>query len=82
MPGGPVRFRLDDGETLTLAQEDLAEIYELLWQFAPKQGAISLATVIRGATQSDVLRAPVDLDPKQSAALREAMALVHHQPSD
>jgi hypothetical protein len=40
---GSARFNLDDGETLTLAQGDLYQIYELLWQLAPKRGAVSTA---------------------------------------
>jgi hypothetical protein len=76
MPGGPVRFVLDDGEILSLDEGDLAQIYELLWTLAPKPGAVSTATVIRGVTRSNVVVVPVDLDTKQSAAMREAMTLL------
>jgi hypothetical protein len=75
MPGGTVRFTLDNGETLSFAAADLAAIYELLWQIASTPGAISVAAVIRGATRSTIVGAPVDLDAKQSAAMREAMTL-------
>jgi hypothetical protein len=74
MPGGPVHFVLDDGEMLTLAQDGLSEVYELLWKLAPKRGAISLAAMIRVAVRSDVMGSPIDLDETQSAALREALA--------
>jgi hypothetical protein len=77
MPGGPVRFTLDDGEMVTLGEGDLSQVYELLWQLAPKPGAVSVAAVIRGVTRSEVLRAPVYLDVSQSAAMREAVALLH-----
>jgi hypothetical protein len=76
MPSGPVRFMLDDGEVLSLAGGDLARIYELLWRLAPKPGAVSTAAVIRGATRSTIMVAPIDLDAKQSAAMREAMTLL------
>jgi hypothetical protein len=77
MPEGSVRFNLDDGETLTLARGDLDQIYELLWRLAPKRGAVSTAAVIRGATRSAIFGAPIELDVPQSAAMREAMVLLH-----
>jgi hypothetical protein len=77
MPGGPVRFALDDGETMTLAEGDLEQVYELLWRLAPKPGAISAAALIRGAASANIAGAPIDLDVPQSAAMREAVALLH-----
>ena len=77
MPGGPVRFVLDDGETLTLAEDDLAQVYELCWKLAPRPGAVSVAAVIRGATRANIVGAPIDLNVSQSAAMREALALLH-----
>lgn len=81
MPGGPVRFVLDDGELLTLADDDLSEIYELLWKLAPKKGAISVATMIRVSVRSDLMGSPIDLNETQSAAMREAVASVRSSPS-
>jgi hypothetical protein len=77
MPGGPVHFVLDDGEKLTLAEDDLAQVYELCWKLAPKPGAVSVAALIRGATRASIVGAPIDLDVPQSAAMREAVALLH-----
>jgi hypothetical protein len=75
MPGGPVRFVLDDGETLTLDEGDLAQVYELCWKkLAPKGGAIELAALIRGVTRANMVGPPIDLDVRQSAAMREAVA--------
>jgi hypothetical protein len=74
---GSARFNLDDGETLTLAQGDLYQIYELLWQLAPKRGAVSTAAVIRGAVRSGTFGSPIELDVSQSVAMREAMVLLH-----
>jgi hypothetical protein len=76
MPDGPVRFTLDDGEVLTLPEDDLQEIYELLWRLAPKPGSVSTAALIRGAMQASILGAPIALDRNQSAAMREAIALL------
>ncbi len=77
MPGGSVRFVLDDGGMLTLAEGDLLEVYELLWKLVPKPGAVSVAVLIRGATRADLAGVPIDLDVPQSAAMREAVALLH-----
>ena len=77
MSARPVRFRLGDGEVVSLPDDDLAQIYELLWRLAPKLGAVSLAAVIRGVTRDPVrFGAPIDLTDSQSAALREAIGLL------
>jgi uncharacterized protein YqgV (UPF0045/DUF77 family) len=77
MPGGSVRFVLDDGGMLTLAEGDLSEVYELLWKLVPKPGAVSVATMIRVSARSDLMGSLIDLDVPQSAAMREAVALLH-----
>jgi hypothetical protein len=78
MPGGPVRFTLDSGETLSLTEDERLRVYEELWRLAPKPGAVSTAAVVHGATrQFDLYGAPIDLTPAQSAMLREAVALLH-----
>lgn len=82
MAEGSVRFNLDHGETLTLAQADLDQIYVLLWRLAPKRGAVSTAAVIRGATRSGIFGSPIELDAPQSAAMREAMVLLHDSERD
>jgi hypothetical protein len=76
MPGGPVRFNLDDGELLTLAGSELSEVYEQLWKIAPQKGAISVAAMIRVSVRSKLMGSPVDLNEPQSAAMREAVAAV------
>jgi hypothetical protein len=77
MPGGPVRFALADGEMLTLTQADVDQVYELLWGLAHRPGAISAAALIRGATSANIAGVPIDLNVPQSAAMREAVALLH-----
>ncbi|HJQ49581.1 MAG TPA: hypothetical protein VJ838_03615 [Gaiellaceae bacterium] len=76
MVGGPVRFALADGEILSLTESDLKQVYELMWQLAPKPGAISVAALIRGVTRANTVGVPIDLDEAQSAAIREAVALL------
>jgi hypothetical protein len=77
MPAGSVRFVFHDGQMLTLAEAELAEVYELLWTLAPKPGAVSVAALIRGTARADVFSgAPIDLNVPQSAAMREAVALL------
>ena len=71
-----MRFALDDGETLTLAEGDVEQVYELLWRLAPKPGAISVAVLIRGVTSANIAGVPINLDVPQSAAMREAVALL------
>ena len=77
MPAGPVRFALDDGETLTLTEGDLEQVYELLWRLAPRPEAISVAVLIRGVTRPNIAGVPIELNVPQSAAMRKAVALLH-----
>jgi hypothetical protein len=75
--GGPVRFTLNDGETLVVPRETLSQVYELLWQLAPKPGAVEMAAVIRAASgESTRYGRPLDLNATQSVALREAIGLL------
>ena len=77
-----MRFTFDDGETLSLTEDDLPRVYEELWRLAPKPGAVSTAAVVHGARrQFDLYRAPIDLTPTQSAMLREAVALLRAESS-
>ncbi len=81
MPGGPVRFTLDDGKTLTVAEKDVPRVYELLWQLAPQPGAITTAAALHtAAQQSEVSRLTIELTATQTAMLRQAVALLNHDP--
>jgi hypothetical protein len=81
VPGGPVRFTLDDGETLTVAEEDVQRVYDLLWQLAPQTGAITTAAALHtAAQQSEFTRPTVELTPTQSAMLRHAVGLLADDP--
>jgi hypothetical protein len=76
--GPPVRFVLNDGETLVLPNDEkLSQVYERLWQLAPMPGAIEMAAVIRAASGKPAPYGhPLDLNAAQSAALREAIGLL------
>ena len=77
MPGGPVRFTLDGGKTLTVAEKDVPRVYDLLWQLAPQPGAITTAAALHtAAQQSEFSRLPVELTAMQAAMLRQAIALL------
>ena len=77
VPGGPVRFNLDGRETLTVAEKDVARVYDLLWQLAPQPGAITTAAALHAAAlQSEFSRLPVELTATQAAMLRQAIALL------
>lgn len=77
MSAVPARFTLNDGEMQVVPAERLDQIYELLWQLAPKPGAVSMAAVIRSLfRESERYGRPFDLDRVQSGALREAVAML------
>ncbi len=50
MSGGPVRFTLDDGETLTVAESDVLRVYDLLWKLARQPGALAAAAELQIAS--------------------------------
>jgi hypothetical protein len=69
-----IRFRLEDGETVTVTGGDIPRIYEQLWRLAPKPGAVSTAALVRApSTQSEFAHTVIELSAEQSAALREAL---------
>jgi hypothetical protein len=82
VPGGLVRFALDDGETLTVAEENVQRVYDLLWQLAPEPGAITTAAALHTAAahRSEFSRPTVELTAAQSAILRRAVALLDDDP--
>jgi hypothetical protein len=78
MSGGPVRFILDDGAALDVAEGDVPQVYELLWQLATQPGAITTAAMLHAAAQqSEFTRLSVELTAAQSATLRRALDLLH-----
>ena len=80
--GTPARFTLNDGEKLVVPNDQVSQIYELLWQLAPKPGAISVAALLRGMSREPArYGAPLDLTAAQSTVLREAVVLLHEDPS-
>jgi hypothetical protein len=76
MPPSAVRFILNNGETLSLVEDEIGQVYGLLRKLAPRPGSVETASVIHGAWRSDFRVAPIDLNNQQSAALREAISLL------
>jgi hypothetical protein len=75
MSEGSVRFRLDDGETLLVRDEDLWRIYDSLWEVSEEPGAISAAALVMDAWRLHPLaRKPIELTTPQSCALRKAVS--------
>lgn len=82
MAGGPIHFTLDGDERVTIAEENVWPLYDLLWQLAPKPGAVSLAAILHAASlQSEYTRPAYELTVAQGALLREAISLLHDSPS-
>lgn len=78
MPEASVSFKLDDGETLSIADEALRSVYETLWELAKVPGAVSTAALLMDARRlRPYHRKPMELTTPQSAVLRQAVALVH-----
>jgi hypothetical protein len=74
MESGSVRFVLSYGDTLTVPEEDLRPVYELLWDLASEKGAISTAALVMGAARlHKFAREPITLNAEQSAVLRQAV---------
>ena len=72
-----VRFTMDDGEILVIADEDVDRIYGLLWDLSAEPGAVfTAALLIEASRTSDFARTAPKLTPTQSAVLREAVALL------
>ena len=82
MAGGSVKFTLDDGTTLAVAEGHLRQVYELLWNLAKEPGAVSTAALVMDARRlHPYVRQPIALTTPQSAVLRKATAMLDSDPS-
>jgi hypothetical protein len=78
MTGGSVNFTFDDGETLSVPDEDLRRVYDALWDLAKEPGAVSTAALLMDTWRLDPFtRRPISLTTSQSAVLRKTVALLH-----
>jgi hypothetical protein len=78
-----VRLVLHDGETLTIASEDLERVSENLWRLAPKPGAVTLVGLLAAASRDRtavLANRPVELTEPQSAIIRHAIELPEREP--
>jgi hypothetical protein len=69
-----VNLTLHDGETLTIARQDVPRVCENLWRLAPDPEAIVMAGVVVAATRDFSDRFPLELSASQSAVLCKALA--------
>jgi len=71
---GFVLFRLADGRSLTVEDDDLRRIYEELWTLAAEPGAVSTAALLlHESRRSPAARQSVDLTPLQTDVLTRAI---------
>ena len=74
MAEGSVSFNLADGEVLSIREDDLRQVFDLLWEGAAP-GAISAAALLHDASQlSEFARRPIELTVIQSRAVRGAVS--------
>lgn len=75
MASAAVVFLLADGTSLLVPEVDLRHVYDELWSYSDRAGAISTAVLlIEEARKQDRYRLPVELTPQQSNALSQAVA--------
>jgi len=78
MTGGSVTFKLDDGETLIVPDDELRRLYDSLWEISDDAGAVSTAALVMDVSRLHAYaRRPVELTSQQTAVLRKAAALLH-----
>jgi len=78
MAGGLVSFTLDDGAIVEVPEDQLRQVYDLLWDLAKEPGAVSAAALLMDASRlSPFTRKPILLTTPQSAVLRQAVAQLH-----
>jgi hypothetical protein len=74
---GSISFTLDDGAGISVADEDVQEVYDSLWGISDEPGAISTAALMMSMSRvRPYARLPVALTNPQSAVLRRAVALL------
>jgi hypothetical protein len=70
----PVQLELADGETLTIAADDVPRVCENLWCFAPNVDALVVAGVVVAVSREFTGIFPLELTRGQSRLIRQAMA--------
>ena len=75
-----IRFRLEDGEIVSLTGDEISRVYEQLWRLAPTPGAVSTAALVRApTTRSELAHTVIELSAEQSAVLREALVQIQDE---
>jgi hypothetical protein len=70
-----VRLTLHDGETLTIAAQDVSRVCGNLWQLGNDRDAVALVGVVIAESRDPSLGIPLQLTAPQSALIRKAVAM-------
>jgi hypothetical protein len=70
----PVQLELADGETLTIAANDVPRVCENLWCLAPNVDALVVAGVVVAVSREFTGVFPLELTWAQSRLIRQAVA--------
>jgi hypothetical protein len=74
---GVIDFRLSDGTSLRVQDEELRQIYEALWDLSDLPGAISTAAMLmHEGNRSARFRHPIELNVAQGDVLRQALGSI------
>jgi hypothetical protein len=72
-----IDFRLSDGTSLRVQDEQLRQIYQALWDLSDVPGAISTAAMLmHEGNQSARFRHPIELNAAQGDVLRQALGSI------
>jgi hypothetical protein len=74
VPGEEVRLTLHDGETLTIAGQDVPRVCENLWRLASELDALAVVTVLIAESRNPSIHIPLTLTAPQTAVIRKAVA--------
>jgi hypothetical protein len=69
-----VQLILHDGDTLTIAGQDVGRVCDNLWRLAPNPEAMVMAGVVVAASRDFSTRFPLELTASQSAVVCKAVA--------
>ena len=72
-----IDFKLSDGTSVRVQDEQLRRIYEALWDLSDLPGAISTAAMLmHEGNQSARFRHPIELNDSQGDVLRQALSSI------
>jgi hypothetical protein len=75
--GVSVSLRLADGETVSISDEEMGRVYDLLWGMVPSRGALTAAAKIKRATTGSTSLLPDTFDEQESKLVLAALGQLH-----